>query len=85
MAQAGKVVSLLGHPPMVVAPYDAELFGHWWYEGPEFLDYFARKAYYDQKAIKLITPSGYLAAIPPTKSPRPPPPPGVKKATCGRR
>jgi 1,4-alpha-glucan branching enzyme len=64
MAQAGKVVSLLGHPPMVVAPYDAELFGHWWYEGPEFLDYFARKACYDQKAIKLITPSGYLAAHP---------------------
>jgi 1,4-alpha-glucan branching enzyme len=23
--------------PIIVAPYDAELFGHWWYEGPEFL------------------------------------------------
>jgi hypothetical protein len=22
----------------VLAPYDAELFGHWWYEGPEWLD-----------------------------------------------
>ncbi|MCU0833017.1 MAG: DUF1957 domain-containing protein [Chromatiaceae bacterium] len=23
--------------PILVAPYDAELFGHWWYEGPAFL------------------------------------------------
>jgi 1,4-alpha-glucan branching enzyme len=25
-------------PPIVVAPYDAELFGHWWFEGPAFLE-----------------------------------------------
>ena len=25
-------------PPVLVCPYDAELFGHWWYEGPGFLD-----------------------------------------------
>ena len=24
--------------PIVVAPYDAELFGHWWFEGPRFLE-----------------------------------------------
>ncbi len=23
--------------PLLVAPFDAELFGHWWFEGPEFL------------------------------------------------
>jgi len=23
--------------PVIVAPFDAELFGHWWYEGPAFL------------------------------------------------
>ncbi|MFO0618611.1 MAG: 1,4-alpha-glucan branching protein domain-containing protein [Polyangiaceae bacterium] len=23
--------------PVIVAPFDAELFGHWWYEGPTFL------------------------------------------------
>jgi 1,4-alpha-glucan branching enzyme len=27
----------MDRPPILVAPYDAELFGHWWYEGPEFL------------------------------------------------
>ena len=25
--------------PILVAPFDAELFGHWWYEGPKFLNY----------------------------------------------
>ena len=25
-------------PPIVVAPYDAELYGHWWFEGPLFLE-----------------------------------------------
>ena len=25
--------------PIVVAPYDAELYGHWWFEGPLFLDF----------------------------------------------
>ena len=23
--------------PLLVAPFDAELFGHWWFEGPHFL------------------------------------------------
>ncbi len=27
----------LGRPGLVVAAYDAELFGHWWHEGPRFL------------------------------------------------
>lgn len=29
----------VGNPaPIAVAPYDAELFGHWWFEGPTFLE-----------------------------------------------
>jgi len=30
--------------PLIVAPYDAELFGHWWMEGPAFIDAVAREA-----------------------------------------
>lgn len=26
-------------PPILVAPFDAELFGHWWLEGPAFLEH----------------------------------------------
>ncbi|MCK4574104.1 MAG: DUF1957 domain-containing protein [candidate division Zixibacteria bacterium] len=41
---AGKVADILtsyhqesGHAGVLVAPYDAELFGHWWFEGLHFL------------------------------------------------
>jgi 1,4-alpha-glucan branching enzyme len=50
--------------PIVVSPFDAELFGHWWFEGPEFLNLFIRKSVYDQDKFKLTTPSIYLAEHP---------------------
>jgi len=50
-------------PPIVVSPYDAELFGHWWYEGPRFLDFLFRKLHHDQDVVKPITPSEYLSMI----------------------
>lgn len=58
--QMESVAGFLDRPPIAVAPYDAELFGHWWYEGLEFLDYLARKLFYDQKILTLITPGEYL-------------------------
>jgi len=54
----------MDRPPLVLSPYDAELFGHWWYEGSEFIDFFVRKAYYDQKTFKAVTPGEYLQAHP---------------------
>ena len=30
--------------PIITMPFDAELFGHWWYEGPLFLEHFIRQA-----------------------------------------
>jgi 1,4-alpha-glucan branching enzyme len=53
-----------GRPPLIVAPYDAELFGHWWFEGPEWLDFLLRKICYDQQTIKSITIPEYLEAYP---------------------
>lgn len=50
--------------PLVVATYDAELFGHWWYEGPQFLDYLLRKTVCDSEQVQLITPSEYLDLYP---------------------
>lgn len=50
--------------PIIVSPYDAELFGHWWYEGPQWLDFFIRKIAFDQDEIRLITASEYLAENP---------------------
>ncbi|MEY2466825.1 MAG: 1,4-alpha-glucan branching enzyme [Verrucomicrobiota bacterium] len=62
--QIQQLAGILDRPPLVLSPYDAELFGHWWYEGPEFLDYFVRKAYYDQKVFSLLTPEEYLKKHP---------------------
>ncbi len=54
----------LGRKPIIVSPYDAELYGHWWFEGPMWLEFLIRKITYDQKTIKLVTPSEYLAENP---------------------
>ncbi|MFH1269435.1 MAG: 1,4-alpha-glucan branching protein domain-containing protein [Candidatus Omnitrophota bacterium] len=50
--------------PIIVSPYDAELFGHWWYEGPMWLEFLIRKIVFDQKAVRLITPGEYLSENP---------------------
>jgi len=60
IAQIRRLAAVMDRPPIVVSPYDAELFGHWWHEGPEFLNFFVRKAYYDQQTFAFVTPSDYL-------------------------
>ena len=64
MGQIQQLAGIMDRPPLVLSPYDAELFGHWWYEGPEFLDYFVRKTHYDQQVFSLITPREYLRLHP---------------------
>ena len=61
----------MGRPPIVMSPYDAELFGHWWYEGPWFIDYTIRKAYYDQKVFRLTHLADYLQENPTQQVARP--------------
>jgi 1,4-alpha-glucan branching enzyme len=58
------VAARMDRPPIVVAPYDAELFGHWWFEGPLFLDFLFRRMQYNQDVVAPITPSEYLARFP---------------------
>ncbi len=50
--------------PIIISPYDAELYGHWWFEGPMWLDFLIRKINYDQKTIRMVTPSQYLMENP---------------------
>jgi 1,4-alpha-glucan branching enzyme len=52
--------SIMGRSPCVVAPYDAELFGHWWFEGPEFLDLVVRKVVSEQPGYRLSTPTDVM-------------------------
>jgi 1,4-alpha-glucan branching enzyme len=62
--QARHLRQNLGREPMILAPYDAELFGHWWFEGPQFLHHLFRKIHYDQREIEPISPIDYLALFP---------------------
>ncbi len=62
--QFERVHQVMDQPAVIVAPYDAELFGHWWYEGPEFLDAFARLAARESAPFTLCTPGSYLSENP---------------------
>ncbi len=49
-----------GLDPLFVLPFDAELFGHWWNEGPHWLDHFLRSVdSHPELAMKL--PSDHLS------------------------
>jgi len=50
-----------GPPRLMVAPFDAELFGHWWLEGPLFLEEVLRGlGSGGHPDLELVTPSQYL-------------------------
>ena len=70
-AQVRYLASRMDRAPLIVSPYDAELFGHWWYEGPWFLEALARHIHRDQDEIALTTPMRYLAAQPENQESRP--------------
>jgi 1,4-alpha-glucan branching enzyme len=36
-AELTSLANSMQRRPLLVAPFDAELFGHWWFEGPQFL------------------------------------------------
>lgn len=53
-----------GKPGVLVSMYDTELFGHWWFEGPEWL-YAVIKRLAQEPDIEMITFSDYLEQFPP--------------------
>lgn len=49
---------------VVVAPFDTELYGHWWFEGVEFLGAMYRRLQ-EQKAVRPVTAGQHLNEHPP--------------------
>jgi 1,4-alpha-glucan branching enzyme len=58
--QVEALAANMDRPPIIVSPYDAELYGHWWYEGPLFLNDLFRQFHFDQTTVEPITPGDYL-------------------------
>jgi len=61
-ARTDALVERMERDALVVAPYDAELFGHWWFEGPVFLEALFREA--GAAGLAVVTPRDDLQAWP---------------------
>lgn len=69
--QLAQLRTVIPHP-VVVAPYDAELFGHWWYEGCQWLEHVLREvALLPPGALDLTQLSSYLEQHPTNQVTRP--------------
>ncbi len=62
--QCETLAEYMNRPPVIAAPYDAELFGHWWFEGPDFLEAVIREVAAQSSELALVTPTDYLKAFP---------------------
>lgn len=63
--QIDRLGATMDRPPIIVAPYDAELFGHWWFEGTHWLECVLRLA--DESRVQLLSCGDYLKAQPPAQ------------------
>ena len=63
-ARVANLRDILGEKPVICSMYDAELFGHWWYEGVEFLEHVFRRAARPGSPVEIVTPAEYLDAEP---------------------
>jgi 1,4-alpha-glucan branching enzyme len=61
--QCERLSELMDQPPLIVCPFDAELFGHWWFEGPQWLEAVIRGVA-EASSMRLTTPGEYLEAHP---------------------
>ncbi|HEX5271139.1 MAG TPA: 1,4-alpha-glucan branching protein domain-containing protein, partial [Gemmataceae bacterium] len=61
--QANRARAGMPFPGVIVSPYDAELFGHWWFEGPQWI-YYVLKELSHGGDLEAGTPGEYLKAFP---------------------
>ncbi|MBN2498691.1 MAG: DUF1957 domain-containing protein [Deltaproteobacteria bacterium] len=51
-------------PAFILSPFDAELFGHWWFEGPVFIEHVFREMARQPETISPSTPGAFLSRRP---------------------
>ena len=62
-ATLGRVGAGFDRPPLITVPFDAELFGHWWHEGPLWIELLCRELA-GRGTVRMIAPDAYLDAYP---------------------
>lgn len=62
--QIDQLSPTMDKPPIITAPFDAELFGHWWFEGPLWLESVLRLASKKQNTFRTISCNDYLKQQP---------------------
>ena len=63
-AEARRARAGMPFPSVIVSPYDAELFGHWWFEGPQWIYHVFRELAWCGDDLAASTPGDYLNAFP---------------------
>jgi 1,4-alpha-glucan branching enzyme len=69
--QAAYLHRVMARKPVLCAPYDAELFGHWWFEGPQWLEQMCRRMCAGASRVRMTTPVEYLDGRPEVQTVRP--------------
>jgi 1,4-alpha-glucan branching enzyme len=59
-AEARRARGGMPFPSVIVSPYDAELFGHWWFEGPQWIYHVFRELAWCGDELYAATPGEYL-------------------------
>ncbi|KGE73505.1 glycoside hydrolase family 57 protein [Spirochaeta lutea] len=54
-----KVSPLMNSTPVITCPFSAELFGHWWFEGPQWLEKVLRTVHQTHE-LEFILPTKFL-------------------------
>lgn len=65
-----RLAPLLDQAPVISCPYDAELFGHWWFEGPLWLEEVMRRVA-ESDELQMTSGAQYLKELPPTQTLQP--------------
>ncbi len=58
-------------PALLVAAFDAELFGHWWFEGVDWLEAVLRALAAEDSELRCVSPTDYLEISPESQSLQP--------------
>ncbi len=59
LKRVNKLSAAMDRPPVTVCAFDVEMFGRWWFEGPNWLESVLRKIHANN-SLEMITPVTYL-------------------------